>query len=105
MFCSAECPEVEHLRFSVIYRRSGFVDCVTVGKIRNNLCADTLNSFDVLLCDLPGNIRSDLNVPFFQSTGNGNQSARNLSKQGTLNGSLSVKKGSNGFMTESIAAA
>jgi len=37
LFCSAECPEVEHLRFSVIYGRSGFVDCVTVGKIRNNL--------------------------------------------------------------------
>jgi hypothetical protein len=62
------------------------VDCVTVGKIRNNLCADTPDSFDVFLNDLPGKIRSDLNVPFSQSTGNGNQSARNHSKQGALNG-------------------
>src|SRR6266481_5524369 len=85
-FCPQECPEIEHLRFSVIYGRSGFVNCVSIGKIRNNLCADTLNSFDVFLSDLPGDIRSNLNVPFFQSTGDSNQSVRDLSKQGALNG-------------------
>ena len=56
LFCSQECPEIEHLRFSVIYGRSGFVNCVTIGEIRNNLGADTLDSFDVFLSDLPGDI-------------------------------------------------
>jgi len=86
LFCSQECPEIEYLRFSVIYGRSGFVNCVTIGEIRNNLGADTLDSFDVFLSDLPGDIRPNLNVPFFQFTGDSNQSSRDLSKQGALNG-------------------
>jgi hypothetical protein len=41
---------------------------------------------------IDGKIRSDLNVPLFQSTSNGNQSARDLSEQGALNESLRVER-------------
>ena len=84
-FCSDECPEIEHLRFSVIYGCSGFVNCVTIGEIGNNLSADKLNSFGVFFSDLPGDVRSNSNMTFFQPTGDSNQSVRNLSKQGDLN--------------------
>ena len=42
---------------------------------------------------LPENVRSNLNVPFFRSTGNGIQSGRNLSEQGTLNGEFERQEG------------
>ena len=88
LFCSAERPEIKHLRLPVIYRHRGFINCVAIGEIRYDLSADRLDSFNVFLNDVPEYISPNLNASFFQSAGDSNQSVRDLSKQCTLNGKL-----------------
>src|SRR5260370_27126868 len=81
LFCSDECPEIEHLRFSVIYGHSSLINRVAFGKIRNDFRTNELNTFDVFLRNPPGELGSNLNVSVFQSAGDANQSVRDFSKQ------------------------
>jgi hypothetical protein len=75
LFCSDECPEVEHLRFFVAF-----------GKIRNDFRTNALNTFDVFLRNPAGEVGSNLNVSVFQSAADANESVRHLSEQCTLDG-------------------
>src|SRR6266436_3842031 len=86
LFCSDESPEIEHLRFSVIYGHSGLINRVAFRKIRNDSRTNDLNTFYVFLRNPPGEVGSNLNVSVFQSAGDANQSVRDLPKQGTLDG-------------------
>ena len=86
LFCSNKCPKIEHLRFSVIYGNSGLINGVAFGKIRNDFRTNELNMFSVFLCNPPGEVGSNLNASVFQSAGDANQAARDLSKQGALDG-------------------
>jgi hypothetical protein len=86
LFCSDECPEIEHLRFSVIYGHSGLINRVAFWKICNDFRTNGLNTFDVFLRNPPGEAGSNLNVSVFQSAGDANQSVRDLSKQCHLDG-------------------
>ena len=104
LFCSDECPEVEHLRFFVIYGHSGLINRVAFGKIRNDFRTNALNTFDVFLRNPAGEVGSNLNVSVFQSAGDANESVRHLSEQCTLDGEFERQEILNEFMTESIAA-
>jgi hypothetical protein len=56
LFCSDECPEIEHLRFAVICGHSSLINRVAFGKIRNDFRTNELNTFDVFLRNPPGEV-------------------------------------------------
>jgi len=77
--CSEERPEIKHLWLYTIRRHTSLINRVAIREIRDNLCADKLDSFNVFLRDLARQVGSNLDVSFLEPTGHANESARDLS--------------------------
>lgn len=66
--------------------------------------ANELNTFDIFLRNPSGEVGPNLNVSVFQSARDANQSVRDLSKQGGLNGKFERQQRVNRVHEESISA-